>query len=202
MIFMRKIKKSVIGIAAALSMILSHAQTVSAVSICDMPRYQWSDISVIMSEDDQFAISDENPLEGHFTYGSSISQCFIWTDMENPTAEALGLPEEVTIGKPETCYFFGQKNSYVTTAANCYRVGVSNNTEYIDVLVNNPDIDAVVTETRNFFSTHATLCISFTTASEMELMPEDFGDMMVESVAGTGTSHLLFLSEEAAERCV
>lgn len=181
---MTKTKKGIIGITVALSMVLSHALTASAyLDYNDLPYYSWRDTPWIYSTDDMCISLESNPLKGFISFKPITSGIFFRTDMENVTAEALGLPEGTEIVRPENYDFFNLKSSYLYGDESFYHIskwGVD--AEIIDALVANEQIETVVTETFNWFSSSDTLAICIVSEQAAELTPDDFEGMMVEKV--------------------
>ena len=205
---MKKATGRIIAAVSAVSMMLSQAVTASAYS--QIPMYQWTDSPKLLTETTAFVSDVENPLEGFIANTPYISAYFFKTDMENVTAEALGLPEDTEISRPSKGSFYDMESSYIYTDDSYYMIkGYRLDEAWSSILTENTEIDAVAAETMNPFTTQGTLGVYFTTDYEAELTPEDFPDMMVASVdnhsydAESGTQyHYVFLSAEAFENGV
>lgn len=177
---MTKTKKGIIGITVALSMILSHALAASA--YYGIPDYQWTDTPELFGEGITFVSNEDNPLEGFVSRAPYVSGVFFKTDMENVTAEMLGLPEDTKIERPGSYDFYNMKNSYIYGDESYYMIPYGLDDEIINTLVSNDEVDAVVTETCNWFSAAGTLAICIVSEQASELTPDDFDGMMVEKV--------------------
>ncbi|MBQ8724754.1 MAG: hypothetical protein IJY74_03675 [Oscillospiraceae bacterium] len=201
---MKKTTRRIIASTLAVSALFTQAFTVSAYnSYNDIPYYQWTDSPKYFGETEVYVSDVDDPLEGFIAKAPHISRVYFRTDMENVTAEALGLPEGTEIAKANS--FFGEYDSYVNKRDGYYMIGVYNiGSDIVDVLAANPDVDSVVTETFNSFTPTGTLGVYFTTDYEAVLTPEDFEGMMVAVVESSAYSeeagvqyHHVFLSEEA-----
>ena len=201
---MKKTTRRIIAFTLAVSALFTQAFTASAYnSYNDIPYYQWTDTPKYFGETDVYVSDVDDPLEGFIANAPYVSRVYFRTDLENVTAEELGLPEGTEITNANS--FFGESDSYVNKRNGYYMIREYNiGSDVIDTLTANSDVDCVVTETINFFTPQGTLGVYFTKDYEAELTPEDFEGMMVASVENstyneeTGTqSHHVFLSEEA-----
>lgn len=201
---MKKTTRRIIAFTLAVSALFTQAFTASAYnSYSDIPNYQWTDTPKYFGETDVAVSLADDPLQGFMSYSPYVSELFFHTDMENVTAAALGLPEGTELVKPSN--FYGELNTYVNSRSGYYSIkGTNFGSDIINALVENPDVDCVVTETLNWYTAVGNLGVSFTTDYEAEFVPEDFKDMMAASVHNDAydeesgmQTHYVFLSEEA-----
>lgn len=181
---MTKTLRRITAAAIAVMALFGNTLTASAyLDYEDLPYYSWRDTPWIYSTDDMCISLESNPLKGFISFKPITSDVFFRTDMENVTAEALGLPEGTEIKHPESYDFFNLKSSYLYGDESFYQIsdwGVD--AEIIDALVANEQIETVVTETFNWFSSSDTLAICIVSEQAAELTPDDFEGMMVERV--------------------
>lgn len=197
---MKKTWKGILGACVSISMLLGGTMPVTALNIGDWPDYQWVE-SPILYEEDLFVSDEDNPLDGHLTISTDLFY-IIRTDMEEVTADTLGLPETADIQRLSNLNDFQQLSHSYLYRQNCYRVNGSDiSEEWLEILMQHPEVDVVVQEYRSGFTPHGTLGVIFYTNEEVELTPEDFPDLMVDRVDNgsysTEQSHVLFLSEES-----
>lgn len=181
---MRKTLRRITAAAIAVMSLFGNALTASALlNYSDLPYYCWNDTPNLYEDGIVCVSSEKDPLIGYVVQKPITSGVFFRTDMENVTAEALGLPEGTEIEHPDSYDFFNLKSSYLYSDESFYQIsdwGVD--AEIIDALVANEEIETVVTETFNYFSATTTLAICIVSENATEITPDDFEGMMVEKV--------------------
>ena len=197
---MKRTMKGLLAVCTSITMLWGSTISVFAFDPLSLPMYQWVEVPTVY-EDGEYVSDEDDPLMGTVSYGTTGDTFVIRTDLEEVTAEVLGLPETAEILEVSSLHMFQALKASYIYSQNYYWVKADGAGQACkELLMENPDVDVVVQEYRTNYMAHGRLGVMIYTTEDAELTVEDFPDLMVEEVDNLqGKAHAVFLYEEAFE---